>query len=350
MEAKLIAKERLSEVVAELRQRLPLYAPVRSGRRVHFKFLEPEDEACLDYGNPDNAPKNLFFPHNETLMRFTRTARGHELAEVPAGTAEKGMVIFGVRPCDVRSFTLLDYVFDQEKYADPYYIEKRKSTTIIALACSRPPFTTCFCTSVGGHPMSADGADILLTELDEEAFLVEFLTEKGKRLEEFFGSLSVADAAALARREELAEAAAASLEEIPAAQIEEWLDENFEHPYWDRIYQGCLGCGTCTYLCPTCHCFDIRDQLEADSGVRLRSWDSCMYALYTQETSGHNPRPSQKQRWRQRLMHKFKYFVDNYREISCVGCGRCVRSCPVNIDIRRLVSDIGALMAEDCAS
>ncbi len=344
MKAKLIEKSALAGVVQRLEETFAVYAPVREGRRVHFRFLAPGEEPALDYGNSGNAPKNLFFPHSETLMRYTRTARGHELADGDPHLPEKEMLLFGVRPCDVRSFRLLDYVFDQEKYSDPYYVERRHRTVVIALTCVEPPATTCFCTSVGGHPLQAEGADIVLTDLGT-SYLVEFESEKGERLAEFFGSLAEAGKEHLARREELAEIAVEKLgEEIPAAMIKEWLDGNFEHPFWDRIHQSCLGCGTCTYLCPTCHCFDIRDELAGDQGIRLRTWDSCMYALYTQETSGHNPRPSQKQRWRQRLMHKFKYFVDNFREISCVGCGRCVINCPVNIDIRKLISDIGRLM------
>ncbi|MBW2651275.1 MAG: 4Fe-4S dicluster domain-containing protein, partial [Deltaproteobacteria bacterium] len=106
---------------------------------------------------------------------------------------------------------------------------------------------------------------------------------------------------------------------------------------------SCLACGTCTYLCPTCHCFDITDEVKREDGKRIRSWDSCMSWLFTIETSGHNPRPSQKERWRQRLMHKFKYFADNFDAIACVGCGRCVMYCPVNIDIRKIVTDISKL-------
>ncbi|MCE5274896.1 MAG: 4Fe-4S dicluster domain-containing protein, partial [Deltaproteobacteria bacterium] len=95
--------------------------------------------------------------------------------------------------------------------------------------------------------------------------------------------------------------------------------------------------------CPTCHCFDISDEVKGSDGKRLRNWDSCMFPLFTKETSGHNPRPSQKERWRQRVMHKFRYYVDNFGAIACVGCGRCVMSCPVNLDIRKIVEDISKL-------
>jgi len=118
---------------------------------------------------------------------------------------------------------------------------------------------------------------------------------------------------------------------------------NFENPIWATIHGKCLACGTCTWMCPTCHCFDISDEVKGNDGVRIRSWDSCMFPLFTKETSGHNPRTSQKERWRQRVMHKFKYYVDNFNAIACVGCGRCVMSCPVNLDIRKVVEDIAKI-------
>ena len=342
MEAKLIQKPQLEERLRQLAEKAVVYAPVREGHRVHFRQLEAGQEACLDFTNSANAPKNLFFPQTETLMRFARTDRGMEL--VAAGPEGEGqIVLFGVRPCDVRSFKLLDLVFDQEKYSDPYYVARRQRTTIVAFACKKPAASTCFCTSVGGHPARAEGADILVSEL-EQGCLVEFQSAKGEALAEYFSDCPDAGPELIRAREKQAEAAASLVNgKVPAAAIKPWLDANFDHPFWDRIHHACLGCGTCSYLCPTCHCFDIRDEMEEDRGVRLRTWDTCMYSVYTKETSGHNPRPSQKERWRQRLMHKFKYFVDNHGEISCVGCGRCVSSCPVNMDIRKLIEAIAEL-------
>ena len=114
----------------------------------------------------------------------------------------------------------------------------------------------------------------------------------------------------------------------------------YDDPFWDELHLKCLGCGACTYLCPTCHCFDIVDEGNAVRGKRVRNWDTCQFALFTHHTSGHNPRQSGKERMRQRVMHKFNYFVENQGEIACVGCGRCVRNCPVNLDIRAVIEGI----------
>jgi len=341
MEKRLIKKDALSSIIEKLSEQMLVYAPVKDEDNVLFKALEKGMDLFVTYSNTKNAPKNFFFPQTETMMRYMRTERGMDLS----GEEEeaKEAVLFGARPCDVRSLVLLDYLFDQEKYKDSYYIDKREKTTIISLACIHPPYSTCFCTSVGGHPMSEEGADVLLTDIGDN-YLAEFITPKGEKLLKKMGDLPAADGSADEKKKALSESAEKEIKShIPGKDIKPWLDDNFEHPFWDTIHQSCLACGTCTYLCPTCHCFDISDEVKGSDGKRIRTWDSCMYWLFTHETSGHNPRTSQKQRWRQRLMHKFKYFVDNFDAIACVGCGRCVMYCPVNIDIRKIVTDISKL-------
>jgi ferredoxin len=116
--------------------------------------------------------------------------------------------------------------------------------------------------------------------------------------------------------------------------LKEKLDRGFDSPLWESISRVCLGCGLCTYQCPTCHCFDITDEKDGQDGTRIRAWDSCQYALFTHHASGHNPRPEKVQRMRQRILHKFQFTVDNFDEVFCVGCGRCVQNCPVNLDVR----------------
>jgi ferredoxin len=123
-------------------------------------------------------------------------------------------------------------------------------------------------------------------------------------------------------------------------------------PFWDDLAFACLNCGTCTFACPTCWCFDIQDEVHGKCGVRMKNWDSCMFPIFTVHTTGHNPRGTKTQRVRQRFMHKLKYFVDKYETgIMCVGCGRCVRQCPVNIDIRRVCEKTNSFApADTCAA
>jgi hypothetical protein len=81
--------------------------------------------------------------------------------------------------------------------------------------------------------------------------------------------------------------------------------------FWMDQSARCLSCGVCTYLCPACSCFNITDENSGLKGKRLRTWDTCMSALYTLEGSGHNPRVSRAHRLRNRVGHKFCYHRRN---------------------------------------
>ena len=207
------------------------------------------------------------------------------------------------------------------------------------MACS-DPYATCFCTDLDGGPSSAEGSDLFLSDLGSR-YLVETVTERGKALLEGMSFLEAATASDLSQREQRAiEVRERIRQQITTEGLKEKLDELFDGPVWDSVYETCLGCGTCTYSCPTCHCFDIVDEADGDKGRRLRIWDSCQYPLFTHHTSGHNPRPFGKARFRQRVMHKFHYLVENQGIIGCVGCGRCIRNCPVSHDIREVLNRI----------
>ena len=130
---------------------------------------------------------------------------------------------------------------------------------------------------------------------------------------------------------------------VDMSGVKERLDALYEHPLWERLAKKCVTCGTCTYVCPTCHCFDISQENRMRDGERFRSWDSCMFSSYTLMAGKHNPRADKMPRVRQRFLHKLCFFEDRYGRSLCVGCGRCVEKCPVALDITELIDEIGAL-------
>ncbi|MHB8085663.1 MAG: 4Fe-4S dicluster domain-containing protein, partial [Dehalococcoidia bacterium] len=130
---------------------------------------------------------------------------------------------------------------------------------------------------------------------------------------------------------------------VPVEGVSEMMRRNFDSPYWDRVADRCIHCNICSYVCPCCYCFDIRDYTGKDKIDRVRSWESCQSAGFTRIAGGHDPRPTKGARLRQRWYHKLLYYPTLFGDIKCTGCGRCVRSCPVNIDIREIITDVQKL-------
>ena len=342
MKWKVLEKSELPVLLGKLTKEYEVFAPVKEKNIVSFERLSSENQAYLDFWNTKKPPKDVFFPQTETLFTYSIAEKDVEIVEAPAAKGKR--VLFGVRPCDARSFVLLNKFFSSGEHKDVYYLEKRKNTTIFGLACTSPR-STCFCTSLGGSPFGKDGMDLLLQDINDK-YLIETVTEKGEELVEKFPSLKDAEKADIERVKKLSEDAETAVKsKVSVKDVSEKLDRMFEDPLWDRIYQKCLGCGICTFLCPTCCCFDILDE-ETVEGKRVKIWDSCQFSCFTLHGSGHNPRSSGKERMRQRIMHKFNYFVNDFSEIFCVGCGRCVQECPVNLDIREIIGAISARQAE----
>ena len=233
-------------------------------------------------------------------------------------------VIFGLRPCDAAAFASLKAIFTWDS-PDILFTARLEKTTLVAVSCARAD-EYCFCTSLGGGPGATSGSDILLTAIGENDYLAEIVSEKGRNSAD---AGLFKPAAAVAKENHLAQLESVINTEKMAAALAAQFDDG---ALWAGQSLRCLGCGACAYVCPTCACFDIQDEGDA-SGKRLRCWDSCGFGLFTLHTSGHNPRPVQSQRWRQRLMHKFAYMPERQQVLGCVGCGRCSRACPVDMNI-----------------
>ena len=336
MTEKLISHSNLDRLLARLRERGAVYAPAEDeAGDVALAEASCTESVVLEYGNFRLSPKAFFLPQNQTLLRF-KDGKAEE-----ASPPDQETFLFGVRPCDARALLALDEVFMDGERRDPYYARLRANTAVIALACTRP-MSSCFCTSTGGGPGDGAGADVLAVGLDA-GLLLRAQTARGEELLSSVADL-LADAtpAAAEEAEERIRAAEDQIAPVEVDQIAERLRDAYDSPLWETASQKCLGCGTCSFLCPTCHCFDITDEVRGGTGRRVRTWDCCAYPLFTLHASGHNPRPTPKERWRQRIMHKFRYAVENVDRLFCVGCGRCIRSCPVSMDLRTVLKEVGA--------
>lgn len=350
-QGKFISRSALSAWLAELSARFQVWAPRREGLAapssagaVVYRPFDPAQGSDPELDKkPTESAKRVLFPRSEALLNFQRGAGRDSLSlEVPPSPGPT--LIFGMTPCDAKGFLVFDPVYDgsgtKGSAKDVYYLRRRAETLLIARACAKT-LSTCFCHWLGGSPYSGQGADILALEAGREGFVLEAITPEGASLLDS-STLQSAGADMLEAAEQGRAAAQASLPPAPdIAGAPEALRALFDDAaFWRDEAAHCLSCGACTYLCPTCYCFNVTDEHMGMKGTRLRSWDACMAPLFTLEASGHNPRPDKAARLKNRIGHKFSYYPSLHeRHFACVGCGRCIKSCPSGVDIRRIVTD-----------
>ena len=324
-------KDRLTELFQAISGTKDLFLPLRKCDQTNYGLWTPEEVS-----------------QSEVLYRC-KTEDG-KISIDPQKLCDRPFVVFGMRACDVKAVEVLDRVFLSEP-VDTFYAARREHGTIVSLACHEPE-ETCFCRNFGVDA-AASGADVE-TWIIGDSLYWKPLTEKGEALTESLqavleaadGEASACEAEETVAREQ--EAIRGIIEKLPFSHLDlsrfqpENTMELFDSPLWEELYKPCLACGTCTFVCPTCQCYDIRDFDGGKNGVqRYRCWDSCMYSDFTMMAHG-NLRTSQMQRFRQRFMHKLVYYPANNDGLySCVGCGRCVSKCPASLNIVKVIKKLG---------
>lgn len=316
-----------------------LFLPIEKAGQVDFAKYETGANVNLNKLKTTKSAKDVFFPQTQDLVRFE--VNGKEIKIDEPIMPENKQVIFGVKACDARSFELLDMAY-LDDFGDKFYEMRRQNTTVVTLACNKPD-EACFC-SVYGIDASNPKGDVSTYIVGDELYWQEN-TEKGATLTEKVKDLfeNGDDKKVENKKAEIK----AIIEKLPYAKLSlkgfdgDSLMEKFNSKKWKELSDACLGCGTCTFICPTCQCYDVRD-FKTKTGVqRFRCWDSCMFADFTKCAHG-NTRPTQMQRYRQRFMHKLVYFPSNHDGVySCVGCGRCVQKCPQMLNIVKVIKALG---------
>lgn len=330
-----IAIDKIDSLFDAIAEKQTLYIPVdREDGAAEYKKYESGMKMSNSL-NTLRSAKDFFFPQTENLVEFKMEGKQIEVKDVREESED--FVIFGVRACDARSFSILDKVYLVDP-VDSFYKNRRDHGVVVSMACTRPA-ETCFCSAFGIDPTAPEG-DVSCWN-DGSYIYFEANTEKGKAFVDSISSLlEDGDASSL---ENVKAETKRILSLLPLSNLStdsfggDKLNEYFNSEKWAELSESCIGCGTCTFVCPTCQCYDIKDFNTGNGIKRFRCWDSCMYSDFTKMAHG-NPRISQLERFRQRFMHKLVYFpANNNGEFGCVGCGRCLSKCPISMNIVKVM-------------
>ncbi len=341
-------KDQVPAWLAKIAEKYTMLAPKAIAKSVTYKEYSADEIAkadmneILDYTT--TSMKKAYIPESEVLFSYKSTKKEENLSQVDTAlTCEYNTtqrVIFGARPCDAKAVEVQDAAYLKGKYRDPYYAAHRENTFIIAQACNET-LPSCFCNWTNTDLTTAYTADVFFTAT-EKGLVFEAITEKGKELLELASFANADDDAVKAVEAAHAKAHETLPEKPDMSKISQICSFNFENKdFWAQVTAGCIGCSSCTFVCPTCQCFTITDEGNPLEGKRIRSWATCMGDEFTREASGHNPRAQGLMRWRNRLGHKFSYMTSWHEDLySCTGCGRCLLSCPASISIKDMISGI----------
>jgi ferredoxin len=350
-------------------------APVEGPGGTGWAEVAEPEAIAWGYTQTAVSPREWLVPRTECLFRYDLMENPPKLEEPPLEA--RPTVLLLVRPCDVAGLRALDAVMRWD-YTEEGYEARRAATLLVSLGCNRPASPeTCFCESIGLDARIAREADVAIEEVMEGQAEAKDAPSKGAGPMRADASNSAAEGGRNPETRRfrvmaLTEAGRAVLEGAPApispapapsapgpsasgrigtqlVDLESatgWMRAHFDDPLWEELSEACLGCGACAYVCPSCHCFDVVDEGDWRRGSRVRNWDSCAFGHFTAHASGHNPRPRQWNRYRQRLFHKFVYYPDKFGRMLCTGCGRCVQHCPGGMDLIEILTRLSAVEAK----
>lgn len=323
MSVKKIGIDDIKNNLQRLDEDYKVFVPQMMDETIKFGAFDENSELVLDK-DTDFSAKDVLYPQRETLFEYKKEKKSVELIE--SEIEDEQLLIFGLRTCDMSAIESLVPLFTWGDYRDEFWLKRREKLTTVVILCENKLRDTCFCKSVGIDPSECENADIV-TIVDDDCLTFKSQTDRGEAI---LDDLDLSDGEWRDIEYDDED------EPLPIQGKEDELLERFEDDLWKWVAPECIGCGICTFVCPTCYCFDIQDEGEE----RIRFWDYCTGEVFTRMLA-HQPRPTQHRRYRQRIMHKFSYYPRIFDGIiSCVGCGRCIDLCPQNIDLREVLRKV----------
>ncbi len=329
-----LKKERLNDYLDALRVWGEVYGPVKQGDKYIYGQLDDLSKLDTRMLRTILPVKKFLVPPKFNTFTFDEKSYKAELQNIPR------RIVFGVHPCEIHGLLILDKFF-LERFPDPFYTERRKRTAILGLSCV--PDDKCFAKSTGTHYVES-GFDLAFNDL-KDFYLVWVGSSLGDdlvriKLELFDEDIKDKDLKQYMEWRTWRDSQYKLHLDLTA--MPDIMELHYDSEIWKELGDKCLSCGACSMVCPTCPCYNMNDQIRPSktTGDRQRVWDSCMFKQFAMVAGGHNFREARSQRVRLWYTHKLKSFITEFGKAACVGCGRCIDTCPVDINVKTVVKSL----------
>lgn len=325
MDLRLLEKSDQNQFIGNLIDHFRVEGVTRKNNAFVYDTITSPEALCLDFDCTRYPPKKYFLPPKETLLRFS-------LKPIPQATpvfAVEPFILFGIHPYDLKAIGQMDRIFSNGT-PDPNYLKRREAAILIGIDPKRIAPRSFWADM--GAALDIGGFDLMFTDIGEE-YAIEIGSERGEALIASHAKTKTADSGA-ARKRITQQTRMLNLSHVsgltfPSYEIPALLERSRDNPIWGDLAAKCLSCGSCNMVCPTCYCFDVKDEmdLDLDHGTRNRQWDGCVLKDFAKVGSGENFRESRAARFRHRFYRKGLFLQKALKDLACVGCGRCASAC-----------------------
>ncbi|NIM03391.1 hypothetical protein GTN66_04480 [bacterium] len=309
-----------------------IYAPQEFYGELAYQLLAPENVSKTIYNTYRAVqPLKTFFSLPQERVTEETTQAGKT-------------IVLGVKNCDLKAISVMDKIFLEGEFVDPFYKERRDKTLIVSSDCYQPK-DTCFCALLDNNPFPEAGFDLNLSQIDS-VFLLEVGSPKGESfIAPIKEDLQDVTSDLIQKREKKRKEATERVLEVnrefrterPFPSV---VKDEYASPEWEEAARTCVECGACTNICPSCYCFLLVDTKDEGKFPKVKFWDSCQHTGFARVAAGVNPRAKLYERLRNRYLCKYEYRPENFGIVACTGCGRCVEACQGKIDKREVIKKL----------